>query len=243
MRSSLGKTGDLVICILLVLALPQLSGHLATEITAHLPPIDPDGAFPWQSWHHVLQLLLTLLVAPLLGFRLTDIGFNLRNRAESFSLFSAFLFYFILFILGGHFILFFLSSVPSFGYPLTSLNIVGELGFKALLSGTAEEPLFRGLVMMSLFRSWKGEVSGLGIQISHAGIFATALFMIAHISFTILPFQITWISPIQLIQAGILGIFYAIAFDRTKSLLTPILAHNVANFLFTGVGMFWTTIA
>lgn len=72
---------------------------------------------------------------------------------------------------------------------------------------------------------------------------ATALFMVAHIGLTVVPFQITWVSPIQLAQAGVLGFFYAVAFDRTRSLLTPILAHDFANTAFTAFGMIWATLA
>jgi hypothetical protein len=37
MKSSFGKTGDLLICVLLILAIPQLAGLLATTLLSRLP--------------------------------------------------------------------------------------------------------------------------------------------------------------------------------------------------------------
>ncbi len=167
----------------------------------------------------------------------------MRNRQRSLSLLRAFVLYFVLFVVAGHVILYFIGPAPTWPHPLTLRNVAGELGFKALLSGTAEEPLFRGLVMMVLYRSWAGQSKWIGIQISHAGLIATGLFIVAHIGFSLAPLQITWISPIQLAQAGVLGFFYAVVFDRTRSLLTPILAHNFANTFLTAIGMTWALIA
>jgi membrane protease YdiL (CAAX protease family) len=243
MRNTVRKSGSLLVCLLLILAIPQIASLIASKLVPRLSPIDPDGTFLWATVHHIAQLLLTLLVAPVFRLNLTALGFNLNNRQASLSLLRTFILYFVVFVVVGHIILYFTSPAPNFSYPLTFRNVIGELGFKAILSGTAEEPLFRGLVMMVLYRSWHGRVSWLGMHISDAGLIATVLFIIAHIGFTVVPFQVTWVSPIQLLQAGILGFFYAIAFDKTRSLLTPVLAHNFANVFLTSIGMIWSAIA
>jgi len=239
---SVGKLGDLIVCVLLILATPQVASLAADALAPYLSAIDPDGAFLWSTIHHIAQLALTLMVALAFGLGPTGLGFTTREREKSLSLLRAFVLYFVLFVAAGHVILYLTSPAPAWGHPLTPRNIAGELGFKALLSGTAEEPLFRGLVMMVLYRSWEGQSKWFGIRISHAGLIATALFVVAHIGFTVVPLRITWISPIQLVQAGVLGLFYAVAFDRTRSLLAPILAHNFANTIFTSLGMIWTAI-
>lgn len=238
---SIGRSGDFMACVVVLVAITQLAGLAATRSMPLFPRVDPHGAFLWASVHHAVQLLMTLLAAWLLGFSLRDIGFNLNERRQSLAMLRSFLGYFVAFVVAGHVILFFLASAPEWGRPLDLRNVGGELAFKALLSGTAEEPLFRGLVMMLLWRSWKGEARWLGIRISHAGLLATGLFIAAHIGFTLFPLRLTFFSPIQLVQAAILGFFYAVVFDRTRSLLTPILAHNFANVFLTGVGMLWAT--
>jgi len=241
MVRSLGKTGDLLVCCLLVVIIPQAATWSAGRAMPMLEHFDPHGAFAWATVHHLCQLILTLAAVPLLGMSFRQAGFNLRHRPRSWALLRGFLIYFIGFVTVGHVILYFTSPPPDFGRPLTGSSVAGELLFKALLSGTAEEPLFRGLVMMLLYRSWRGRCRCGGLWISHAGIWATALFTLAHIGFTIVPPTVTWFSPIQMLQAALLGLFYAIAFDRTRSLLTPILAHNFANVYLTGIGMAWAT--
>jgi len=42
------------------------------------------------------------------------------------------------------------GTAPSFDYSLTAKNMGGYLGFQFLLTGTAEEPLFRGMLMIVL---------------------------------------------------------------------------------------------
>ena len=44
--------------------------------------------------------------------------------------------------------------LPQLDYTLNARNATGVLGFNYLLSGTGEEPLFRGLVMVILLKSW-----------------------------------------------------------------------------------------
>lgn len=227
-------------CTVIVFLITQLSSFGTNLIVGHLSHLDPDGAFIWPVVHHSIQLTLTLFCALLLSIGFRELGFNINKREKSVALLKSFLAYFTAFIVLGHLILFWTSPAPQWTSPLTTGNIVGELAFKALLSGTAEEPLFRGLVMMILYRSIPGTRRYFGIKLSHAGTVATLLFTVAHIGLDPFTLQVTWISPIQLIQAFVLGVFYAVAFDQTKSLLTPILAHNYANLFLTSIGMAWS---
>lgn len=227
-------------CIVLVYLIPQLSLLGANHIFARFSHLGPHSAFLWPIVHHSIQLILTLFCAFFLSIGFRELGFNMNQREKSVAMLKSFLVYFTAFILFGNLILIWISPAPEWASPLTAVNIVGELAFKALLSGTAEEPLFRGLVMIVLYQAIPGSRSYFGIEISDAGAVATLLFTLAHIGLAPFILQVTWISPIQLIQAFILGIFYAIAFDRTKSLFTPILAHNFANLFLTSIGMAWS---
>jgi uncharacterized protein len=51
------------------------------------------------------------------------------------------------------------TSPPSLGYSLSLENVLGQLGFQLLLSGTCEEPLFRGFVMVMLYPAFAGAAS------------------------------------------------------------------------------------
>ncbi|PWN07067.1 CPBP family intramembrane glutamic endopeptidase [Rhodohalobacter mucosus] len=228
------------VCIALVYLIPQLSTLGTDHLFARFSHLGPHSAFLWPIIHHSLQLVLTLLCAFFLSIGFRELGFNMKKREKSVALLKSFLAYFSGFIIFGHLILIWISPAPEWTSPLTAANIAGELAFKALLSGTAEEPLFRGLVMVILYQAIPGSRSYSGLEISHAGAAATLLFTVAHIGLVPFTLQISWISPVQLIQAFVLGIFYAIAFDQTKSLFTPILAHNFANFFLTAIGMVWS---
>ena len=228
------------LCTVLIYLITQLSSVGANLIFKLFSHFGPYSAFLWPTFHHSIQLILTLFCALFLSIGFRELGFNMNHRERSVTLLKSFLAYFIGFIVLGHLILIWTSQAPQWATPLTSVNIAGELAFKALLSGTAEEPLFRGLVMVILYKAIPGNRRYFGIQISHAGVVATLLFTLAHIGLAPFTLQVTWISPIQLIQAFVLGVFYAIAFDQTKSLFTPILAHNFANLFLTSIGMAWS---
>ena len=53
--------------------------------------------------------------------------------------------------------------------------------------------------------------------------------MYGHIGFTVFPFEITYISWPQQVWALGLGLYYAVVFQKTKSLLCPVLSHGYSN--------------
>lgn len=234
---------DLVLAGAAVLAVPRLAQEMTQRIAVRyghaLDKIDPSGVFVWSSLHHLWQLAFTLVAMLLLRQTLRGWGFTLTNHRRSFQLFGRFFLYYTSFVVAGHVALFFLATPPAFRYPLTARNLAGELGFKLLLSGTCEEPLFRGMVMVLLGRSMTGVIRVGPIEMPHAGLAATLFFMMAHIGFSFSPPAITWLSVPQLLQAGALGLFYAYMFHQTRSLLGPILVHNYFNFSLTALGMMW----
>lgn len=241
-----GHAGNILIALAAALGIPQMAGLLTTYIAVHfghsLDKIDPNGAYVWNSIHHLSQLLFTVILMLLLNRSLQVWGFNLNHRKRSLFLFWRFFLYFTGFILILHALLFFFVPPPSFQHPLTARNIIGELGFKLILSGTAEEPLFRGLVMILLYQSRSGVIRLGGIEMPHAGVMAAVIFAAAHVGFTIWPFAITWISIPQLLEAFGMGLFYAFMFHQTRSLLGPILVHNYFNFSLTATGMVWAIL-
>ncbi len=121
------------------------------------------------------------------------------------------------------------GKVPGFGYPLNFKNIFGYYCFQAFLSGTCEEPLFRGFAITVLAQSWKGKIRINKTDFSTAGIIAALLFALAHISFGLYPFEIYHLYPTQLLAAFGYGLLYAVIFQKNTSLLIPIILHNAAN--------------
>jgi membrane protease YdiL (CAAX protease family) len=238
--------GNVLIAVAAVLVIPRLAGEaqrLVAEQFGHaLDRIDPNGVYIWASIHHLAQLLLTIALMLTFSRSLASGGFNLQNRNRSLQLFGRFFIYYTAFVVAGHAALFFLAPAPAFPHPLNARNVVGELGFKLFLSGTCEEPLFRGFVMTVLYRTMTGVFRVGRIEMPYAGALATVLFMLAHVGYTLAPLAITWISPTQLVQACALGLFYAYMFHQTRSLLGPVLVHNYFNFSLTALGMLWALL-
>jgi membrane protease YdiL (CAAX protease family) len=242
---SFGKVGDLLVALLAILLVPELASRGANFFAAIIGDSQPRAVTMWLTWntlHHLIQLALTVLLMLAFMRDLRAWGFNLRNAQGSLRLAKSFVLYCTLFVVLGHMPLVIFARPPTFLHPLTAGTIAGELGYKLFISGTCEEPLFRGFVMILLYRSWRGSYRLFGVEIPHAGLWATLLFALAHIGYTISPFAVTSISPMQLGQATVLGLIYAVFFHKTRSLLAPIVAHNYFNFSFTAAGLLWAAL-
>lgn len=212
--------------------IPRLASLTADLTIGYFKWLDPDNVFVWPYIHHLVQLLLALVVIilPFWKKSLDEWGFNINEREWSLKVTLKFCVYWVLFNTIGTLIFQILSGWPPIvRYPMNVRNIAGNLSFMFIMPGISEEVLFRALVTGILLRSWKGRINILGINLPYAGFIAAIIFTLAHIGFDIYPFKVTYIEPMQLIFAFGLGIFYAVMFDRTKSLLGPILVHNASD--------------
>lgn len=183
-------------------------------------------AHPWISAydHHWWQLVLALVaVAGVSRGRASAWGLNVANWRLSLKLFWRFVPIFTLVIviwnvlpplLSGH--------PPRFNYEVTTANVIGWMTYMWLFAGISEEILFRGLIQTYLSKTWTENWSVGGVTIPSAGFAATIIFCLAHID----GWPVNW--PQQLFAFG-LGIFYSVVYQRTGSLLTPMLAHNFSN--------------
>lgn len=220
----------------------EVSFLLAQSAYQALRFLDPDGSFLYISLHHLWQgglaLLAIILLSRLARIPLTDYGFNLNDwryaarRVLQFSLFW--------FLLQGSIGAAMMASgdaSAAFPFPLTARNFGGYFAFQILLSGTSEEILFRALVMTPLLVH--GRRAGLAEKpnaLLAAGI-ATLIFMLAHINVAFDPLRVTHFNLLQQLTVLIFGSFYAFLFLRTRSLLGPILAHNLLNAVIVTVGL------
>jgi len=87
--------------------------------------------------------------------------------------------------------------------------------------------------MVLLARSWPGTFLIGKFSFPVAGLWATLIFMMAHLHFSSAPFSITADFG-QQIGALVLGLYYAAVFYRTGSLLAPILSHGFSDGLAGG---------
>ncbi|GGF28672.1 hypothetical protein GCM10010954_29680 [Halobacillus andaensis] len=181
--------------------------------------------------HHFIQLLLAILLIVIFSRgKIQKWGFNFYNFKLSIKILKKFIFYYVVyFILISLMIQFFFYPDPSLNYSLTPINALGHLSFMWLVSGTSEEILFRGLIQTFLAVYLTNVYKIRGIELPLAGVVAALIFTLAHFHFSLFPFEVIHYNIPQLIMAFVLGIFYSITFHYTRSLLAPIIAHNLSN--------------
>jgi len=200
--------------------------------------IDKYDIFAWISVHHVVQAIIALvLIAICVKVKCLDFGFGLGNVKEGLRhtlIFTIFVFiYAVATAIIGHIF----GLTPAINFPLNATNVIGTLGFQLLISGTSEEILFRALPIAILAYNFKTskDVKIHKLQIPLETIIAAVLFTIAHISWRVNPFSVNY-DIIQLIISFVFGIFYGVAYQKSKSIVYPMVMHGISNFLIVG---FW----
>lgn len=224
-----------VVCLLLFQQTASYVGNLIANLFSYAQ-IDPDNSFMSITVHHIVQGFIAL-IAILIIWRVKKIDFgfkrgNIKVGLKYFAFFSlgVLAFAIILYSVGIS-----LGLTQLAQYPLNTRNILGTLGFQLLLSGTSEELLFRALPIVLLSQFTKSGLKIGKLNISLAIILAAILFMIAHIRWSISPFTIS-ADPMQLVQSLIFALFYGKAFEKSGSILYPMLMHSVSNVIMVGLG-------
>lgn len=238
-----GKIGLLgLVFLVLTRLISEIAFLLAQPMYQSLRAFDPDGSFLYITLHHLCQglfsLLVILIMARMFRIPLVDFGFNLNNWRYTVRLVLLFsLFWFFLQGGIGALMMVFGDSTAAFPFPLTVWNFGGYFAFQILLSGTSEEILFRALVMTPLLTY--GKNSGLAEKPNAllAGGIATLIFMLAHINIALDPLRVTHFSILQQLTVLTFGAFYTFLFVKTRSILGPILAHNLLNAVIVTIGL------
>lgn len=184
----------------------------------------------WDLVHHTVQALLPLLIIAVFGTRRknwSDWGFNVREKENIKFLISRFIIGFIVFFTIGKILYIWLSDWPMIlDFEEKESPAWEIILFRLTMPGLSEEFLFRSFIMTILMMAWKGVIQIGKVHIPIAGLISACLFAVAHIGFTMYPLQITYYNPLQLVFAFLFGIYYAIVFYETKSIVVPIITHN-----------------
>lgn len=223
--ATFGPGHDLLFVAVLALALPWLAGIVIPILSPLAARLDPRGYWFLQTAHQLSSLALTLMLMKLVSTRpLRDWGFNLRRAGESIGL--ALLFALLttipLFLL--------MDEQPAPTAPITTMEIAAVLVSHFVIIGFTQEALFRGFAMTFLARRWRGVVRLRWVELPTAGIWAAAIFALAHVK----PSP-PYVWPAQLGFAFAFGLLYAVMYHRTRSLLGPSLAHGYSNTSFVGM--------
>jgi len=224
-----------VLLLLLFLQFAPAAGRfVANRFT--FDTIDAYGLFAWISVHHVVQMLLAIIAIVLIAKVLKlDFGFGLGDKKAGMGfvldITKAALIFALIWQLGTQL----RGNVGMPDYPLNFNAIAGQLGFMLLLSGPSEEILFRALPITLLVYSFRESkaVNIKGLDISLENIIAALLFTLAHVSWSLNPFSVR-ASWVQLILSMVLGLWYGVAYKKSKSILYPMAMHSIWNVVMVG---------
>jgi len=236
------------IATILLLLLFQQSASAAGRFAANrftYDRIDAYGTFAWVSVHHIVQMLLAILVMIAFVKVLNlDFGFGSGDRKTGVEFVINFTVVALVFALIWHLGAHALGNVGMPHYPLNFNNIAGALGFQLLLSGPSEEILFRALPITLLAYSFRESkvvysfpknkvLKNEPLHISLENIIAALLFTLAHVSWSLNPFSVS-VSWVQLILSMVLGLWYGLAYQKSKSVIYPMAMHSIWNVVIVG---------
>lgn len=206
---------------------------------------------PWRKCisilvHRGAQFLAAFVLLKLVfRCKLSDLGFNLKNKQLSIKILTYVFLIWPIIILA--FFLLSIYLVPGFKgyiyglYPPNAWGIAADLGRDILLlDAFAEEILYRSFVMLTLARYWKGSLQYKGWSVSHAALLSVPIFMFAHVAISIFPFRILYYDPIQILLTFFTGLLFALSFEKTKSLFCPIISHGYTNLIIAVAGYMTT---
>ena len=208
--------------------------------------IDPENAFMYLFLHHIMQLvlyiLLILLVGRLLHIKLKEFGFNFNNAKISLIYSIAFVFVWGLLEFGLSYIMYSNGSQFHFNFAMNQRNVLGYFLFEVLLSGSSEELFYRGLIVTVILKTMQVYIKKQRNLYLLAVLISMIVFMAGHIDFHLFPFRIIYINFLQQLTVISVTIFYCITFFKTKSLLGPILMHNLINGVVTLTVLYFASL-
>ena len=229
----LKKTIWVLLLTILLLGVPRLSGAIASLFDYSV--IDPDGAFAWIAVHHIAQALIFIsIILVIKRFKPFTYDFGWGDKKTGLHYVLKFTLIFGVGSLVSLGLAIFTNSFQPFAYPLTAINIIGQMGFQLLLSGSSEELIFRAFAINMLALFFKNRI--FNKKVSSANIIAAIIFGLAHVGFSFTPFEIRY-SLYQVIMAIVLGLFYGDCYEKTKSIYYPMMMHSISNIIMVGLSI------
>jgi membrane protease YdiL (CAAX protease family) len=233
----LNKPLRVIIAVIVLLIVQEFAGKAGGAIADAFSyqKIDPDNAFAWQSVHHIVLLIIGVAVIAVLSRLLKDnFGFQLGDRKKGVHYFAIFTAVLAIISLAFHLRLYTSGQSLTYDFALNKRNVLGTLGFQLLLSGPAEEILFRALPVTVLIHVI-GKSVDLKWNISLEVILASLLFAFAHIKLSLSPFDID-ANISQLFYAFAIGTVQGMVYQESRSIIYPVLMHSLSNVLMVGMG-------
>lgn len=237
-KKNAGKmmTGFVALIVLFVVQVfAGKSGWAVADLFTY-DSVDSNDLFARLSVHHLTLLFIALMIIVIIKAVLRlDFGFHTGDKKVGMRYFLIFTGVIAGIALGYHIFMKIIGQPITYVYPLNVQNTLGYLGFQFLLSGPAEEVLYRALPITLLAFAF-GKTTNETNNVSMEVLLASLLFTSAHISYTISPFSISDLNIFGLVYAFSMGILNGFVYQKSHSILYPILMHSISNVLMVGTG-------
>ena len=213
--------------MLVIQEIASLLGNMAADMFSYYN-VDPYKVFAPKFVHHTVQMIIALLIIlTVKHFTRQDFGFSMGDVKTGFRHAGIFTLVFTVYIIIYN--VYMHSKIPNirYAYPLNARNIIGSLAFQLFMSGPSEEILFRALPITMFIIIFKKSIR-LKLDISLEVIISALLFALAHMDSLCIDYKICY--------AFVLGIVYGAAYQKSRSILYPILMHSITNVLAVWAG-------
>lgn len=222
----------------IILLLVQIFFGKAGSFFADMIPyqkIDPYNCFARVSIHHAVQMIVAIIVIIVLSRLLKiDFYFKLGHTGKGIKCLALFTGAFAVISFVVHILMLAFDQLPTYDFPLDLRNILGTLGFQLFLSGPSEEIIYRALTISILIYAFGKSITIKG-SITLEVILASLLFAFAHVNWSLNPFVFE-VDYFNVFYAFVLGIIQGIVYQKSRSILYPMLMHSFSNVLMVGVG-------
>jgi len=226
-----------IVAFVLLLIIQPILGKAGHYIAGLVPyqHIDPFNSFAEISIHHAVQLVIALAIILVLSKLMSlNFYFQLGDAKTGTRYLAIFTAVFTMISIAQHAFMALNNQLPVYAFPLDGRNVIGTLGFQLLLSGPSEEVVFRALPVTLLTHAF-GESKKIRGSVTLEVVLASLLFAFAHVKWSLTPFALE-ADYFQIIYAFVLGTIQGIAYQRSKSILYPVLMHSFSNVLMVGGG-------
>ena len=221
-------------------ALPYLAAYTAVIGTHFLNMPSPRGPLlPWLYSQHAFQLVWALIAIAILK-RVVPADYGLHWPREKTYIGAAILwgvFFGVLMTVVDYAPQLMAHTKPQLGYPLTQGNVTGWLFFEGVYVGPTEEIPFRALLVTYLAATMPGKLRLGRFDMNWAGIIVALIFALLHAANFSLR---AWPQALgQQIYAFALGVLYAYWLEKSKSVVAPIIGHNVGDVVEYAILFLW----
>ncbi|HVI32095.1 CPBP family intramembrane glutamic endopeptidase, BDIM_20840 family [Phenylobacterium sp.] len=190
-----------------------LNDLLLTRAYGLLPDLLPGADWNWQG--KLLALAGTLAVASLPAFGWRASGSALPQAEDGWR---------PVLLVSVAYVAVFLGLALAFPTEPASAETVA---FQLSLPGLEEEPFYRGVLLLALFRAFPARRRILGVDWSWGAVVSCALFGLAHaFGYSKSGFQFDPLTMLLTAGPSFIAVWLAL---RTRSVLLPVLLHNFGN--------------